>query len=130
MNFCPRCGAKLLPYQNSCTNCGLNLHTAQQLCTPANPVTQTRPTPSQPSPVSVSKRSTPYFVWSVILFLFLNPLGAPLAIMASIYSSRAHAGNPDLENIRMARLLCILSTVITAVTLLILVLSMILQSTL
>lgn len=124
MNRCPRCGAHVWPYQAYCTNCGADLRTVQpvnQAVTASNPVLIPSASPIR----DASGRSIPYFVWSLILFLCFNPLGTPLAIGASFCCSRAHAGDSIERNIRTARLLCILSTIITGGTLLMIVVALI-----
>lgn len=118
MNCCPQCGEQLRPNQRFCTRCGFELHHEKMqqpgvaaaasgvdiACASSRPV------------VAVSSRAIPLFVWSLILFLLLNPLGAPLALVAAIYSVYAHAGTGNVRALHTARLLCILSTVITGAT--------------
>mgnify|MGYP003365152917 CR=1 FL=1 len=128
MNRCPRCGAPILPYQNFCTACGLNLqpgtatHPPASAAAPGGALTPL----SAPDP---AERAIPYFVWSLLLFFFLNPLGAPLAIVAAFYATRAHAAPQKKQDLYIARLLCILSTVITGGTLVILVTVLIARGT-
>lgn len=117
MDYCPRCGTHVRPYQTYCTNCGWNLRNAQPVnSTMAEPYAVL--TSSSSHRQDASRRSIPYFIWSLLLFLCFNPLGTPLAIGASLYCSRARAGDSIERNIRTARLLCILSTVITGGTVL------------
>lgn len=123
MNRCSRCGANIWPYQNYCTNCGQDLHLAQAVISDnsaPNTAFISTVSPAQ----NAAGRSIPYFIWSLILFFFFNPLGMPLAIAAPIYSTRVHAGNQDVQNLRTARLLCILSTIITGGTLLIIIIAL------
>ena len=125
MNRCPHCGAPILPYQNFCTTCGLGLQTENAAHPPAPMPGGALPYPPVPDP---TERAIPYFVWSLLLFFFLNPLGAPLAIVASLFAARAHAAPHKTQDLHIARLLCILSTVITGGTLVVLVTGLIAQS--
>lgn len=124
MNRCPHCGAATQPYQNFCTTCGLDLRTAAAECSCASKSEVIPTLPFSPAP-NTSSPAIPFFVWSLILFFFLNPLGAPLAVVASLYAAHAHAGAEKKQNLHMARLLCILSTIITGGTLLILIIGLV-----
>ncbi len=118
MNPCPRCGAPTEPDQHFCTRCGLRLN-GPKAAQPEFPIASASGGAAVAGRLPVSPftpSATPYFIWSLVLFLLLNPIGAPLALAALFYTIEAHAGHQSFQAIEKARLLCLVSTVITGAT--------------
>lgn len=108
MKYCTRCGTAIDDTDRFCRYCGQNQQPAAYAGIPA---AHGRTYPA-----------APVFVWSLILFFFVNPVGTPLAAVSAVFATAANAdrtaGNSRL---RTARLLCILAAAADAVTLLLLI---------
>lgn len=67
----------------------------------------------------------PYLVWSLILMLFCNIIGTPIALAASFYALAADAGEAaDCEKrLDKASTLCIIATVVDVATLIFLIIT-------
>lgn len=128
MDNCPRCGAALRPGQRFCTRCGLFLyavapaggqagdhaghpdHAGGQAVVPADELTVPAHT------LQTDGRAGALFLWSLVLFFFLNPVGAPLAALAALLCAAGQAEErPSTRALGAARVLCIASTAATGV---------------
>jgi hypothetical protein len=66
----------------------------------------------------------PFFIWSLILIPFFNPLGTPFGVIASLFCLSADADRSEQSDgkIRKAAILCFAATVIDITSLIVLIL--------
>lgn len=73
------------------------------------------------------ERSTlPELIWSLILVIFINPIGTPLSVAAAILSVIANSENNKearSRKIQIALLLCILATVVDVLSYILLIIA-------
>ena len=121
MKYCVKCGSQLDDHDAICRNCGLiqpiSMKTEYSQASPA-PIPARPPfAPPVPSAVPTHPSALPFFVWSTILVLLLNPVGTPLGVIASIFSTNANAAAdyPSYaKDIKIAKILCIVGTAFDA----------------
>lgn len=107
MKYCTRCGAAIDEIDRFCRFCGQSQIPAGYAGVPAA--------------VERKYPAVPVFVWSLILFFCVNPVGTPLAAVSAVLTTAANADRPaGISRLRTARLLCIIATAADAVTLLLL----------
>jgi hypothetical protein len=140
MKFCQRCGARLNDNEETCRNCGLfqALRSDAAVNTPAqfeasnrpfNPqfLRQTASMPYNIPTIKIRQRSSNaalgFFIWSLILFFFINIIGTPLAVAAAFFAAAANAPESYERDKKLfyAKLLCIIATVVDALTLLVMI---------
>lgn len=108
MKYCIRCGVAIDDSDRFCRYCGQDQMPAGYAGVPAV--------------VERSYPVVPVFVWSLILFFCVNPVGTPLAAVSAVLTTAANAERPaGISRLRAARLLCIIATAADAVTLLTLI---------
>lgn len=122
--FCTRCGVWNADSVNFCRRCGARFNTTPAA---APRIAYASPYPyAAPAcrPDEARESATPYFVWSLVLFFFINVLGTPLSAAAAVCAARANAhGCLDPESkLASAKMLCIAATIIDAATLAVIIL--------
>lgn len=141
MKYCIRCGRRLADHENFCTGCGLKqpvvppevlnaspavqpeIEAVQRLYAP--PVAVTALVPVVPAAVQDELPSAvPSLIWSLILVVFYNPIGMPLAFISALFSVIANAEQNIFKRKRhlfLALVLCTAATIVDIVTLIFLI---------
>lgn len=146
MKYCIKCGRLLSNSDQFCTACGLKQpYISPELLYPQNqpflqpPVITQNQMLSQPPFAPYYNTFVParnfasqktgalrYIIWSLILFVFFNPIGTPLSLISALLSVSANATSDHLERNRylgIAAKLCLIATFVDILTIILLIIS-------